>query len=120
MTSAAAVTWAAPSSSGGSAVTAYRVTVSPGSRVIDLPATARSASVPTLVNGRAYTISVAARNGSGLSTAVSGSVTPASSFGYQVALPATVGLLRRAPRDHRPGRPGARHGWRPGQGRLRS
>ena len=94
---AAGVTWTAPST-GASALTGYRVTVSPGSRVIDVPATTKTVAVDKLVNGRAYVVSVVARSAAGSSTATTAVVTPTSKYGYQVSVPSTVvfggGLVR--------------------------
>src|SRR5205807_8594910 len=72
----AAVSWTAPASNGGSAITSYTVSSSPagGSTTV----TGTSASVTGLTNGIAYTFSVAAHNAVGSSTesAPSNSVTP--------------------------------------------
>ena len=62
--------WAAPSSNGASASTGYRVTVSPGGRVIDLPATTE---FPSTVDASSSTagrlpVSVVAKSASGSST----------------------------------------------------
>lgn len=82
----ARLSWAAPSDSGGSPVTSYRVTLSPGGREIKLPPATRSAQVDGLVNGRAYSASVVARNGVGASKAVTVALTPGSAYGYPVVV----------------------------------
>jgi SpoIID/LytB domain protein len=95
---AAGVTWTAPNT-GASALTGYRVTVSPGSRVIDVPAATTTLSVDKLVNGRVYSVSVVARSATGSSKAATALVTPTSKYGYQVSVPATVvfgGALARS------------------------
>ena len=84
----ATLSWTAPRSAGSRPVTGYRVTLSPGPRVIDLPATARSATLDRLVNGRSYAIAVLARSSVGSSSPVRSSVTPTSVYGYQVSVPA--------------------------------
>jgi hypothetical protein len=74
----ATVTFTAPGSNGGSAITGYRVTSSPGGF------TATGAGSPIVVtgltNGTAYTFTVAAQNAIGFSaeSAASNSVTPAA------------------------------------------
>jgi hypothetical protein len=74
----ASVTFTAPSSNGGAAITGYTVTASPGG------ATGTGTSSPIIVtgltNGTAYTFTVTATNsvGTGQPSAASNSVTPAS------------------------------------------
>ncbi|MGZ8414318.1 MAG: glycosyl hydrolase family 18 protein [Gemmatirosa sp.] len=74
----AIVRWTAPASTGGSAITGYRVTVSPGGRVVTVPAPATTTTVATLTNGTAYTFVVAATNavGTGANSTASAPVTP--------------------------------------------
>jgi chitinase len=74
----ATVQWAAPASTGGSAITSYRVTVSPGGRIVTVPAPATTTTVAQLTNGTAYTFVVAATNaiGTGANSAASAPVTP--------------------------------------------
>ncbi|MEI6048947.1 MAG: FISUMP domain-containing protein, partial [Bacteroidota bacterium] len=78
----ATVTFTAPASDGGSAITGYTVTSSPGSKTGT--GTATSITVTGLTNGTAYTFTVTATNaiGPGLPSAASNSVTP--------SVPATV------------------------------
>jgi len=78
----ASVTFTAPASDGGSAITGYRVTSSPSG------ITATGASSPIVItglsNGTAYTFTVAAQNivGYGAESAASNSVTPAAPTGW--------------------------------------
>jgi len=74
---AATVSFAAPGSDGGSAITGYTVTGSPGGSCAAI-APALSCTVTGLVNGTAYTFTVTATNavGTGPPSAPSNSVTP--------------------------------------------
>ena len=81
--SAVDLTWAAPASNGGSAISGYVVTPYVGGSartpiVVDYPVT--STTVRGLTNGTAYTFTVAAVNGvgTGVASAQSASITPAA------------------------------------------
>ncbi|GAA1989699.1 hypothetical protein GCM10009817_34560 [Terrabacter lapilli] len=62
----ARVQWDPPGDTGGSAVTGYTVTVSPGGRTYTVGATTRALTVPGLTNNTTYTFSVRAGNAAGL------------------------------------------------------
>jgi hypothetical protein len=71
------VTWTAPTNTGGSAITGYTVTSSPGARTCTTTG-ATSCEVSGLTNGTSYTFTVVARNavGAGNASAASNAVTP--------------------------------------------
>jgi hypothetical protein len=60
------VSWVAPSSNGGSAITAYRVTVVQTGSVVSVGPTARTTTVTGLTNGTGYSFKVAAVNAVGV------------------------------------------------------
>jgi hypothetical protein len=66
------VQWLAPANTGGSAITGYEVTSSPGGRTCATSG-ALSCTVSGLTNGQQYTFTVKAENGLGLSLASSAS-----------------------------------------------
>jgi uncharacterized protein (TIGR02145 family) len=72
------VTFTAPASNGGSAITGYTVTSSPGG--ITGTGSSSPITVPGLTNGTAYTFTVVASNanGTGAASSASNSVTPSS------------------------------------------
>ncbi len=74
----AVVSWRAPASTGGSAITGYVVTVVQTGRVVQVGATARSATIGALTNGTGYSFKVAAKNsvGVGPSSAATAVVKP--------------------------------------------
>lgn len=80
----ATVSWTPPGNTGGSPITAYRVTASPGGATCATPANASpmpaSCVVSGLANGTAYTFTVAASNaaGTGPVSAPTAAVTPAA------------------------------------------
>ena len=72
----AQVLWTAPESNGGSAITSYTVTSTPGSKTCTT--STLTCTVTTLTNGVSYTFTVKATNGAfGFSSEHSGSVVPA-------------------------------------------
>ncbi len=78
----ATVSWTAPGDDGGSAITSYTVTSTPGSFTSTVSAPTLSAVVSGLTNGTAYTFAVTATNIAGTSSASSpsNSVTPLAPF----------------------------------------
>ena len=61
----ATVSWSAPSSNGGSAITSYTITASPGGQSANWSSGDLTATVTGLTNGAAYTFTVTATNSVG-------------------------------------------------------
>jgi hypothetical protein len=91
----ATVNWAAPSNDGGSPITGYTVTSSPGHFVATVTASATTATVTGLTNGTSYTFTVTATNavGTGPASPASNAVTPAAPTapGAPTSVTATAG-----------------------------
>ena len=90
----AMVSFTAPASNGGSPITGYTVTSSPGN--IAVPGATSPITVPGLVNGQSYTFTVTAKNtiGTGAPSAPSNAVTPttgATAPGPPTGVTATAG-----------------------------
>src|SRR5437899_748801 len=84
----ATVSWTPPSFDGGSAITGYTVTSSPGGITASAPGTATTATVNNLPGGTAYTFEVAASNAAGRGPGSS----PSNSIGIAQIWSATFDL----------------------------
>jgi alpha-tubulin suppressor-like RCC1 family protein/endo-1,4-beta-mannosidase len=75
----AVVSWTAPVDTGGTAITGYTVTASPGGAHTSTGATVTTGTVTGLTNGTTYTFTVTAKNaiGTGPASSLSNPVTPA-------------------------------------------
>ena len=89
----ATVSFNAPTSDGGAAITSYTITASPGGATCTAPAGATSCVVSGLTNGNSYTFTVVANNGAGGSqpSASTNSVTPVGPPGAPTISSATRG-----------------------------
>ncbi len=90
----ALVSWTAPSSNGGSAITSYAVTPYVGASAqtpVEVAASATSTTVKGLTNGTSYTFVVTASNavGTGTPSSNSSAVTPQDTL-FELATPTTI------------------------------
>lgn len=90
------ISWAAPATDGGSAVTSYTVTVTPHGSVtpaatVHPTADTTEVVVSSLTNGTLYDVAVTATNGAGTGPAVSGSSTPRTTPGAPTGVHVAAG-----------------------------
>jgi uncharacterized repeat protein (TIGR01451 family) len=92
----AALAWTAPANIGGTLITSYTVTATPGALKLTVPASQTGVNFTGLTNGTTYSFTVHATNavGSGAESLPSNAVTPVSPQGADLAItmtsPATV------------------------------
>ena len=86
----ASISWTAPTSDGGTAITSYTATATPDGAACFVNVPATSCTIPGLTNGRSYSVSVAASNAVGVGPQSSAaSVVPATVPAAAVAPTAT-------------------------------
>ena len=86
----ASISWTAPTSDGGSAITSYTATATPDGAACFVNAPATSCTIPSLTNGKSYSVSVAASNAVGIGPhSTAASVVPATVPGAAAAPTAT-------------------------------
>jgi hypothetical protein len=84
----ATISWSAPSKLGGSPITSYAVTATPGGATCSTSGT--SCSIGGLTNGTPYTFAVIARNVAGAGPSSSAHATPATTGFHLYALPPVI------------------------------
>lgn len=90
------ISWAAPATDGGSAVTSYTLTVTPDGSptpvaTVDPGASTTEVIVSSLTNGTLYDVAVTATNAAGTGPAVTGSSTPRTFAGAPTGIHAIAG-----------------------------
>ncbi|MBO1769477.1 cell wall-binding repeat-containing protein [Agrococcus sp. TF02-05] len=90
----ATVSWTAPASNGGAAITSYIITAAPGDATATVPASQTTATLKNLTNGTAYRFTVVAVNSAGSSraSAASPAVTPRTVPGTPTGVAASPGF----------------------------
>jgi len=96
---AVAVFWTAPASTGGSVITGYTVTASPGGQTCTWTSGPLTCTVTGLTNGTPYTFTVTATNGQGTgpASAPSSPVTPTAGTHFHPVVPARILDTRPGP-----------------------